>query len=156
MEMLTAGGMFGEMIVFSTRQFWPASVTAQTESTVMFLPPEKITGQCQNLCACHKELIKNILRIISDKAVTLNRKVEYLAMRGVRQKICAYLWEQYIISGKDTFMTPLNRNELAEFLNISRTALSREMGRMRDDGLIDFYRTSVKIKNPADLRRQAE
>ena len=86
-----------------------------------------------------------MLKIISEKALMLNRKVEYLALISVRQKIATYLLEQYKITKSKTFLLPLNRQELAEFLNVSRPSLSREMCRMRDEGIIDFHMSTIKI-----------
>lgn len=153
MTMMTAGDMFGEMIVFSTRGFWPMSVIAQTECQVIFLSSVKIMGTCTKVCANHKQLITNMLTIISEKALMLNRKVDYLAIKGMREKISTYLLEQYKQTEKKTFTMTLNRNDLADFFNVSRTALSREMGRMRDEGLIEFYRSSVKIIDLEALKK---
>ena len=97
-----------------------------------------------------------MLGILSAKALFLNQRVEYLAIKGMREKISTYLLEQYKINNKNTFTLPLKRTEWADFLNVSRTALSRELGRMRDEGIIEFYRTSVKINNLVMLKRGAE
>lgn len=137
--------MFGEMAAFSPEGKWPSTVTAQEDCTIMFLPPEKIVGECERMCISHKLLIVNMLSILSDRAMMLNRKVEYLAIKTIRGKLSTYLLEQYKNTGNRTFMMPLNRKELAEFLNISRPSLSREMGRMRDEGIIDFHMSSVRI-----------
>lgn len=153
---LRSGDMFGEMIAFSARKSWPASVLAQSECSVVFLPPQKITGTCPRACAGHQRLIRNMLLIVSEKALMLNRKVEYLTIRGMRAKIAAYLLEQHKRAGKTTFVLPLKRNDLADFLNVSRTALSREMGRMRDEGLLEFYRSSVRLSDLGALIKAAE
>jgi len=156
MTTLATGHMFGEMVAFSARRFWPASVFAQTDCTAVFLPPGKITGECEKTCVNHTRMINNMLQILSEKALLLNRKVEYLAIRSMRIKIATYLLEQYKRTGKKTFYIPLKRNDLADFLNVSRTALSREMGRMRDAGLIEFYRSAVKINDLAGLIETVE
>jgi CRP-like cAMP-binding protein len=153
---LAAGDMFGEMVAFSALKTWPASVFAQSDCTVAFLPPQKITGTCPHACAGHQQLIRNMLLIVSEKALMLNRKVEYLTIRSMRAKIATYLLEQHKQIGKKTFVLPLKRNDLADFLNVSRTALSREMGRMRDEGLIEFFRSSVRIADTAALAKIVE
>ncbi|TEB08524.1 cAMP receptor protein [Pelotomaculum schinkii] len=149
------GEMFGEIAAFSEDGVWPASVVARGACTVMLLPAGKIVGSCERSCGSHKLLITNMLGIVSDKALMLNRKVEYLAIRSLRGKISTFLLEQYRRTGKDTFMMPLKRNELADFLNVSRPSLSREMSRMRDEGVIDFHRDSIKIKQVEALRSMA-
>ena len=149
----TPGSIFGEMIAFSSKQDWPASVFSQTACSVIFLAPDKIAGNCTNACAGHTQLIKNMLSILSEKALLLNRKVEYLTISSMRGKISAYLLEQCKLTGNNIFTLSLNRNDLADFLNVSRTALSREMGRMRDEGFIEFYRSSIKIHNLEALKK---
>lgn len=149
---LEPGDMFGETLVFSSQPFWIATVQAQKKSKVIFIKGESILGECAKLCPWHKTLIQNMLRIVSEKALVLNRKVEYLSITGIREKICTYLLEQYKKSGNTTFILPMNRKELAEFLNVSRPSLSREMCRLRDEGIIDFHMSSVKILDPDRLK----
>jgi CRP-like cAMP-binding protein len=156
MTTLDSGEIFGEMIAFSTLENWPVSVAAQSECLVMFLPSVKIMGTCSNVCASHKQLIINMLTILSEKAILLNRKVDYLSIKGMREKISTYLLEQHKLSARKLFTLTLNRNDLADFLNVSRTALSREMGRMRDEGMIEFYRSSVKITDLDTLKKAIE
>lgn len=153
LSVLDPGDMFGEMAAFARKRVWPATVMAQNEVKALFLPPEKVIGNCQRQCDSHRRLIYNMLMIISNKALALNKKMEYLSIKNLREKISTYLLEFYQQTGKNTFMLPLKRNELADFLNITRPALSREMGRMRDEGIIDFHRSSVQIKDLNALRR---
>jgi CRP-like cAMP-binding protein len=150
------GEMFGEIAAFSDDSVWPASVAAREACTVMLLPAGKIVGNCEKACVSHKQLITNMLGIVSKKALKLSRKVEYLAIRSLRGKISTFLLEEYIRTGKDTFILSLKRNELADFLNVSRPSLSREMSRMKDEGVIDFHRNSIKIIEVEVLRNMAE
>jgi CRP-like cAMP-binding protein len=156
MAVLAPGDMFGEMVAFADHNQWPASVYTQEPCIVIFLPPDKIIGNCEKACSMHKQLIMNLLKIISDKALALNRKVEYLSIKSMRGKISAFLLEQYRRTGKTTFVMPLKRNEMADFLNVSRPSMSREMGRMQDEGVIDFHRASVRILNMEALKGMVE
>lgn len=156
LTILGPGEMFGEMAAFSQKRQWPATVVAQKNCTVFFLPPEKIVGQCEKQCSGHKILILNMLRIISDKALMLNRRLEYLSIKNMRAKISCFLLEQYKNAGKEMYVLPLSRNELADFLNVARPSLSRELSRMRDEGVIDFYRSSIQIKDLEALKKMVE
>lgn len=156
LTILKPGDLFGEMAAFSGSGRWPATVVAQTASTVMYLPPDKILGQCEKACLGHRALIMNMLGILSRKAMTLSRKLEFLSIKSMRGRIARYLIEQYRKSGQTTFMLPMNRNELADFLNVSRPSLSREFCRMRDDGLLDFHRSSLQLKDIEALTVEAE
>ena len=142
---LEAGDMFGEIAAFSERRLWPASVQAQGECHVMFMAPEKIVGSCQNACLSHRLLIMNMLKIVSNKAMKLNRKIEYLSIKSIREKICKFLMEQYKKQKSTTLHLNMKRNEMSDFLNVTRPSLSREMSFMKDEGLIDYYRSSIKI-----------
>jgi cAMP-binding proteins - catabolite gene activator and regulatory subunit of cAMP-dependent protein kinases len=97
-----------------------------------------------------------MLKLISDKTLMLNKQVEYLSMKSMRGKISSFLIEQYKKTGYTTFILPMMRNELADFLNVSRPSMSREMGRMRDEGVIDFHKSSIRIKDIAALKQMAE
>ncbi|MCE5284723.1 MAG: Crp/Fnr family transcriptional regulator [Pelosinus sp.] len=152
MTILQPGGLFGEMPAFLPEAHWPASVYTQKSSSVLFLPPEKIVSGCQKLCPWHQTLTLNMLKIISEKALQLNKKVEYLSMKSMRGKLCAFFLEQYQKNANTTFTLPLKRNELADFLNVSRPSMSREMARMKEEGLIDFYLSSVRLLNIEKLR----
>ncbi|SKC79294.1 Crp/Fnr family transcriptional regulator [Maledivibacter halophilus] len=153
MAKLKEGDLFGEIIAFSGYNKWAATVIANTDCTILFLPPEKILGNCPKMCPGHKLLIQNMLKIVSRKALGLNRKVEYLSIKSIRGKIATYLLEQYNKYGEQTFMVPLKRSELAEFLNVSRPSLSREICNMRDEGIIDFYKSSFKILDIKALQK---
>ncbi len=152
MAILKAGDMFGEMIVFSKLSAWPANVQAQEPCTVFFLQREKIIGQCEKMCSWHRTLIQNMLVIISERALMLNKKLEYLSIKSIRGKLSKFLLEESKKAGSATFMLPMNRNELADFLNVSRPSMSREMCLMRDEEIIDFHLSSIKILNANALK----
>jgi CRP-like cAMP-binding protein len=154
--MLEPGDMFGEVLIFSGETCWPSTIQAQKACKVLYLSSERIIGECKNVCPWHHMLIENMLKIISQKALILNKKVEYLTIGGVREKVSAFLLEQYKRFGKPAFTLPMNRNEMAEFLNVSRPSLSREMCRMRNKGIIDFHMSEVKIIDIERLKQCAE
>lgn len=145
MTLLKQGDIFGEIVAFSSRMTWPATVQAQETCEVLFLPRGKIVGECDRMCPWHRTLIHNFLRIISERAIMLNKKVEYLTIKSMRGKISTYLLEQYKRTGDTNITLPLNRNELSDFLNVSRPSMSREMCKMRDEGVINFHLNTFKI-----------
>lgn len=146
----------GEIAAFAEDPRWPATVQAQDVSTVLFVPRERIVGMCTENCPWHQVLIKNMLRIVSERALMLNQKVNYLSVKTLRGRISAFLLDHYKKTGRTTLTLTLNRNEMADYLNVSRPALSREMGRMRQEGLIDFHLSTFRILEPDTLKRYAE
>ena len=157
MTLLKTGDIFGEIIAFSSQVTWPATVQAQETCVVLFLPRGKIVGDCgcDRRCSGHKIFIQNFLRVISERAIMLNKKVEYLTIKSMIGKISTYLLEQYKRQGNVTLTLPLNRNELSDFLNVSRPSMSREMSRMRNEGIIDFHLSEVKIMDIEGLKQMS-
>jgi len=154
--LLCPGEIFGEMAAYSGKKAWPVTVIAQTSCTVMFFSQDKIVGCCDKVCMSHKQLIMNMLKIVSNRALMLNKKVEYLSIRSLRGRISTFFLEEFNKTGSNTFQLSLNRNELADFINVPRPSLSRELGKMRDEGLIDFYNASIKIMDYEGLKKLSE
>jgi len=147
MGILDEGDIFGETAAFSENPVWTATVIAQEETCVLFLPPDKVRTTCSNICASHNTLIGNMLRILSERALMLDKKMEHTSARNIRGKISSYLLDICHRYSSDTFRVSLKRHELADYLNIPRPSLSREMCSMRDDGIIEFKGTLVSVKN---------
>lgn len=144
MSRLKDGELFGEIAAFSSYG-WLETVVANTNCTILFFPPQKIVGVCNKMCVGHKSLIQNMLQIVAKKALILNKKVEIFSLKSIRKKISTYLLQQYSIKNSFNFDISLKRNELAEYLLVSRPSLSRELVNMQKEGIIDFHRNSFKI-----------
>ncbi|SHK49998.1 cAMP-binding domain of CRP or a regulatory subunit of cAMP-dependent protein kinases [Hathewaya proteolytica DSM 3090] len=145
------GDLFGEMLVFSSRKKWPVTVRVQNSCKVLFLKNSDLISRCNKMCTWHNTFLENFIKIISDKALMLNKKVQYLSIKSIKGKIAAYLLDQQQKTNIYTINIPLKRNELAEFLNVSRPSLSREMCELRDEGIIDFHLSTFRIKDPEAL-----
>lgn len=152
-ELLTVGSVFGEMSAFSKQNIWHYSVQSQSDCTVVFIPKDRIIGECAKLCPCHRVLVENFLTIISERGIFLDKKIEYLSIKSVVGKISAYLYDQYKLNNSYYFDIPLNRGKLAEYLNVSRPTLSRELARLRDENVLDFYLNTFKLKDITKLKR---
>jgi CRP-like cAMP-binding protein len=147
MSILSTSEMFGEIAAFSGMKIWPATVSSSLNSVVIFIPKDKIVSSCDGVCPWHRKLTDNMLKIVAQKALLLNKKVEYLSIKSMRSKLATYFYEQYKLNKSLTFQLPLNRNGLSEFLGVSRPSMSREMSRLQDEGIIDFYLNTIKILN---------
>jgi len=153
---LGSGSIFGETAAFSNDRTWPVTVIANEDCQLLFLPPDKIRGNCSNICAAHSILILNILNILSNKALMLNKKIEHLSAKSVRGKISSYLLEENRQTNKTAFMIQMKRHELADYLGIPRPSLSREMAVMKKEGIIDYDGSWVKINDILTLERLIE
>lgn len=153
MTTLTKNAIFGEVPAFVKPYVWPATVVSRTNSRILFISPEKAIKTCRHACSGHKQLIENILEIIAYKALNLNRKIAYLSIRTLRGKLSAYLLSISKMKGGDYFEIEMNRQELADFFNVARPSLSRELSKMKEEGLIDFDKNLFKILKKSELEK---
>ena len=109
------------------------------------LPFDRVMRSCTMACAFHHRLIENMVRIIADKNRELMRKVEVVSKRTIREKLLAYLSIQAQLQDSRYFELPFGRVELAEYLCVDRSALTRELEKMKSDGLIDYDKNCFRI-----------
>ena len=142
---LTQGEIFGETLACARVEVLPVSVVATTPSEILIIDYRRIVTTCTSSCAFHKFLIENMLGILAGKNLMLNRKIEVLSARTTRAKLTAYLSSQAQRTGSARFRIPFDRQELADYLAVDRSAMSTEMGRMRDEGLLRFKRNEFEL-----------
>jgi CRP-like cAMP-binding protein len=151
MTSLEAGDIFGEVFACADIKKSPVAVAASTRAEVMFLSFDRIINICSSACGFHVQLINNMLRLLAQKNLVLNKKIDYLMIKGLRERLAAFLLEQSGQMQSMQFEIPFDRSGLADFLNADRSALSRELGRMKAEGLIDFYKNSFKLLDEMKL-----
>ena len=143
--------MFGEALLFSKRPLWPATIKALKPSKIMFIPLETFIETLPDCHQCQTKILSNLLEDLSEKALLLTKKVHYLTLKGMREKIYAYLTDIYTMQHSEKLVLPHNREQMAEALNVSRTALSRELGRLRDEGIIEINGRHVTLLDPQQI-----
>ena len=143
------GSLFGESYACSGTNRIPVTVVAATDAEVLFIDYQRIVGTCPSACAFHSKLIENMIAILAAKNVALSEKHEVLSRRSTRDKITAYLQSESRKAGAATFTIPFSRQEMADYLCVDRSAMSRELGRMQDEGLISYYRNSFRLHQKA-------
>lgn len=142
-EKLEMNDIFGHNIVCCGLDKSPVDVIAQNECEVLFLPFEKVVTPCEKLCPYHLQLIKNVMKMISKRNSLLNDKIDIIAQKTTRDKILALL-ETYR-NGQKVFSIPYSREEMAKFLCVDRSAMSRELCKMRDEGILKFSKNHFEL-----------
>lgn len=142
---LDAGDLFGESYAFSEAAILPVSVITTADSDILFIDCIKVTIPCSHACGFHSRLIQNMLSIVSMKNVLLTQKIEYTAKRTTREKLLAYLSAEAKKAGCNRFCIPFNRQELADFLFVERSAMSAELSKLRDDGFLTFHKNQFEL-----------
>lgn len=139
-SLLTAimpGGIFAEALCCAGVLESPVTVIADTDSVSMLLRFSRILHICPNSCTFHTKLIENMLGLIARKNLMLQSRMEIVGMKSVRAKVTRYL-ESFTPKPGSEFTIPFNREEMADFLCVERSALSHELARMKQEGLIEY------------------
>ena len=147
------GGVFADVLA-GGRSRSPVNVCAAERCLILYLPCDALLRPCAALHSAHLKLLQNWLETISDKYFALDRRVELLICKSLRARISLWLLDEAHRAGSDTFTTPLTRAGLAEYLNCDRSALSRELSRMQEDGLIELFRSTFKLLAPERLANE--
>lgn len=142
---ITAGEMFGEAYAVPESGPLLNDVVAVENSTVFFLNIERITGNCVGVCSFHMIVIQNLLYEISDKNRKLVQKLGHMSKRSTREKLISYLSQEAKKSENSVFEIPFNRQQLADFLSVDRSAMSAELCKMRDEGMIRFRKNLFEL-----------
>jgi len=145
MANLSAPDFFGEVFVCAGITTSPVSVVASQETEVMLIDYKRIITTCSSSCDHHNLLVQNMLKLIANKNLVLNRKIDYLLIKSLREKIAKYLIDFFSTNNSASFEIPFDRSELADFLNVDRSALSRELSRMKSEKLIDYKKKSFHL-----------
>lgn len=128
------------------------SVMAAQDCKVLFLSPVTIITICGEHCSFHTKLIQNFMTILATKNLLLTKKMDHLTKRNMRQKILSYLSDMSVRAKSPYFDIPFNRQELADYLSVDRSALSAELSRLKKEGLLDYHKNSFKLLNDLNTR----
>jgi len=147
---VTTGDIFGEAAAFSTEKILPLNVVSVTDSEILFIDYKRLCTTCGNACAFHSKLIESMITVISDKNIKLNRKLDYMSRKKIRDKLLAYLYDYSKVKKSKVILIPFNREQLADYLSVDRSALSAELGKMRKEGILNFRKNRFELKGPYD------
>ena len=126
----------------------PVSVLCKTDGSVLYLNVRAVFSPCEKACAQHKALSQNLIRVLAEKNMQLNEKAGFLSQRTTREKLLAYLSAQARRAGSASFRIPFDRQQLADFLSVNRSAMSAELSRMQREGLLCADRSSFTLCQP--------
>lgn len=153
---LEQNDLFGEALAFSTSNESPYDLVSSGNSKALIIPYNVFFTVCKEVCGFHNTLINNMLSILSDKIVMLNNKMGILNAETLRGRIALYLLALHKRTNSMMFDMPMKRQELADFLNVKRPSLSRELSNMQQENIIDVYRSTVKILDMNTLKELAD
>ena len=140
---LNAGQTIGEAVLFRKENLVPATATAASPCSVMFISKQELL----RLFTTDTDMLTRFIENLSERLVLVNRKIEMLSAGPLRRRIIYFLLEQAVQQSSDVIRLPFSRKEWADHLNTARPSLSREMGYLRDSGWIEFKGSQIALLN---------
>ncbi len=139
------GQSFGETYACTPGEPMMVQVVAAEGSEILFLDIGRVLGICSNSCGHHSKLIRNLLALTAQKNLNLSRKIFHTSSKTIRGRLLSYLSDQAVRSGSNRFAIPFNRQQLADYLNVERSALSNELSKMKKEGLLKLDRNQFEL-----------
>lgn len=144
-SLLKKGSEIGVILAASLEHKSPVTVQAEDDVLVLQIPFERVLARCEKACPRHDRLLRNYISIVAEKGLVLHERIDCLLRPTIREKILTYLQRIAREQQKRTFTIPMNRNAMAEYLNVERSALSRELSYMKRDGIIDYHKNTFRL-----------
>ena len=142
---IQAGQIFAETYACVEGQPLGVSAVAAEKTRVLYLDVHRILSTCPTACAFHTRMIRNLMSILAYKNLIFNEKITHLSQRTTRSKLLSYLSAEAARCGSASFDIAFNRQQLADYLSVDRSAMSNELCKMRDEGLLWFARNHFEL-----------
>lgn len=137
--------LFGEAFACAGLEAMPVDVIAAEDTEILLIDAKLITHPCENACRFHCRIIINLLNIVAKKNLILNQKIEVTSKRSTREKLMTYLLIQAKNEKSRTFTIPYDRQELADYLEVERSGLSAEIGKLRNEKVLECRRSTFTL-----------
>ncbi|MDO4850743.1 MAG: Crp/Fnr family transcriptional regulator [Actinomycetota bacterium] len=118
---------------------------AVEDCTVLWMDIRRVLTTCSSACVFHARLIRNLVEVLAQENAGLTSKVEHLSRRTVREKVLSYLSTEAHKQGSDRVVIPFNRQQMADYLSVERSGLSVVLGKLRDEGLIEYHKNTFRL-----------
>lgn len=148
MGKISPPGTFAEPFAATPGAVLNVSIVSHTQSNVMFLDISRLLTVCSETCPQHALLIRNLVSVLARKNLQLNEKITHMSKRRTREKLLSYLSSQALREGSVEFDIPFDRQQLADFLCIERSAMSAELSKLQKEGLIETDRSHFRLIAP--------
>ena len=137
--------LFGESYACAGVPALPVRIVADTDCTVLLMDCRRITTTCSSACAFHSRIIFNLLKLVATKNLVFDQKIQITSKRTTRDKLMTYLLGQAKLHGSSRFTIPYDRQELADYLEVDRSGLSAEIGKLRKEGILESEKSTFTL-----------
>ena len=152
LEYMQAGSVFGEVLGFTSYYGDSVFVVCEEDCRVLYLEYAHIMERCQKACAYHSVLVQNMFSLVTDQICSLSRRVEVLSRRSIREKLLSYFAIQAGEQGRQEFTLPFSLTALADYISTDRSAMMRELRRLREEGLVEVSGRKVQLHAEGDIQ----
>jgi len=142
---LKKGDVFGAELAFAKAKFHKDNLLATEKTLVLFMDKHRLITMCDNRCKRHEFVIKNLMEMVADSNAKLLEKLGHMSKRTTREKLLSYLTTESNKANSNYFTLSMSKTELAEYLGVDRSAMSWELTKLREDGIIDFDKREFHI-----------
>ena len=148
LEHLGTGSVFGEMLMFANVAGDHIAVVCEKPCQVWFMRGDQLTKRCEKACDHHSRMVENMLHLVAEKATTLSERVEILRRRSIRDKLTCYFGMQAAKVNSNRFLLPFSLSALADYISTDRSAMMRELKKMREEGVVEITGRKVILHFP--------
>ncbi len=139
------GDIFGVEQAYAGEETYKHSLIANEKTLVMFMNKHRVITPCENKCKRHEIVAKHLMQIVAERNQNLTEKLLHMSKKTIRGKLLSYFESQAKKQNSNYFDLPFNKTELAEYLSVDRSAMSTELSKMKEDGLIDFDKRQFRL-----------
>lgn len=140
------GAVFAEVYACLPGEPLLISVSAAEDTTVLFMNVGRVLSTCTNACPFHTKLVRNLLTVCAQKSLQLSQRILHTSSKSIRGRLMSYFSECAKRSGSYSFRVPYNRQQLADYLSVDRSALCNELSKMQREGIISYERNQFLLK----------
>lgn len=144
---IAPGAVFAEVYACIPGEPLRISVSAAEDTIVLFMNVGRVLSTCTNACPFHTKLVRNLLTVCAYKSLQLSQRILHTSSKSIRGRLMSYFSQCAKSSGSCSFQIPYNRQQLADYLGVDRSAMSNELSKMQKEGLIEYQRNQFLLKN---------
>lgn len=148
---VTPGSVFAEVYACIPGEPLLITVSAAEDTTVLFMNVGRILSTCTNACPFHTRLARNLLTVCAHKSLQLSQRILHTSSKSIRGRLMSYFSQCAKQAGNSTFQIPYNRQQLADYLGVDRSAMCHELSKMQKEGLISYEKNRFSLNNIHDL-----
>ena len=145
-ENIGGGQIFGETYACLKGEPLMVDVQASERSRILFMDVNRILTTCSSSCDFHNRLIRSLMYVLAGKNLMLTKKMDIITPKSLRERVMVYLSQESVKQGSRTITVPFNRQQMADYLSVDRSALSAELSRMQRDGVISYEKNRFTIQ----------